>query len=152
MKLRYPEDGYTRPAIIFFRAIGRLALRPRHSYHLPASSLFFSTYLPPSIPERKVNVNAVPSFHPLVSPFLLSRIVDISSSLFFSSLPFWRIMTKERWKMRRRESWRRERVFPTRGAESLESRAHGYPRKSLFFASRRCARGIRKGSIEFFFF
>lgn len=158
MKLRYPEDGYTRPAIIFFRAIGRLALRPRSQPAIPTTCqhppFFFSTYLPPSIPERKVNVNAVPSFHPLVSPFLLSRIVDISSSLFFSSPspPFWRIMTKERWKMRRRESWRRERVFPTRGAESLESRAHGYPRKSLFFASRRCARGIRKGSIEFFFF
>lgn len=37
MKLRYPEDGYTRPAIIFFRAIGRLALRPRSQPAIPSS-------------------------------------------------------------------------------------------------------------------
>lgn len=37
MKLRYPEDGYTRPAIIFFRAIGRLALRPRSQPAIPTT-------------------------------------------------------------------------------------------------------------------
>lgn len=150
MKLRYPEDGYTRPAIIFFRAIGRLALRPRLSppfrllHHLPASSLFLFFHLssvPLPSPKRKSMSMLCHFFHPLVPRSLSlsrARIVDISSSLFFPPpRPFARIMTESRRKMRRRESWREERVFPTGGAESLESRAHGCPRKSLFFASRR---------------
>lgn len=52
MKLRYPEDGYTRPAIIFFRAIGRLALRPRSQPAIPSSPRPAppASILPPSSP------------------------------------------------------------------------------------------------------
>lgn len=75
MKLRYPEDGYTRPAIIFFRAIGRLALRPRLSppfrllHHLPASSLFLFFHLssvPLPSPKGKSMSMLCHFFHPLV--------------------------------------------------------------------------------------
>lgn len=137
----------------------------RHSVFSTASttcqhppSFFSSTYLPsPFHPRKESQCQCCALFPPPRSSLSLSRIVDISSSLFFSSPSFGRIMTENRRKMRRRESWRRERVFPTRGAESLESRAHGCPRKSLFFSSRRRemrarARGIRKGSIGSFFF
>lgn len=170
MKLRYPEDGYTRPAIIFFRAIGRLALRPRSQPAIPSSPRPTppASILPPS--------SLPPIFLPSPKGKSMSMLCSLSTPSFLSLsladrrhffqliffLPllvpsFGRIMTENRRKMRRRESWRRERVFPTRGAESLESRAHGCPRKSLFFSSRRRemrarARGIRKGSIGSFFF
>lgn len=132
----------------------------RHSVFSTASttcqhppSFFSSTYLPsPFHPRKESQCQCCALFPPPRSSLSLSRIVDISSSLFFSSPSFGRIMTENRRKMRRRESWRRERVFPTRGAESLESRAHGCPRKSLFFSSRRRARNTQRVDRVVLFF
>lgn len=159
MKLRYPEDGYTRPAIIFFRAIGRLALRPRSQPAIPSSprpappaSILPPSSLPPIfLPSPKGK--SMSMLCPLSTPSFLSLFFYLADRRHFFQLIFFlpllvpsfgRIMTENRRKMRRRESWRRERVFPTRGAESLESRAHGCPRKSLFFSSRRRARNTQR--------
>ena len=167
MKLRYPEDGYTRPAIIFFRAIGRLALRPRSQPAIPSSprpappaSILPPSSLPPIfLPSPKGKSMSMlcslstPSFLSLF--FYLADRRHFFQLIFFLPLlvpSFGRIMTENRRKMRRRESWRRERVFPTRGAESLESRAHGCPRKSLFFSSRRRARNTQRVDRVVLFF
>lgn len=168
MKLRYPEDGYTRPAIIFFRAIGRLALRPRLSppfrllHHLPASSLFLSFHLsslPLPSPKGKSMSMLCHFFHPFVPRSLSlslarARIVDIPAYFFLPlalSQGLWRkadercgganpggrnaffqLEEPNRWNLVRTDALG-NRFF---------SRADGGKR----------ARGIRKGSIGFFFF
>ena len=167
MKLRYPEDGYTRPAIIFFRAIGRLALRPRSQPAIPSSprpappaSILPPSSLPPIfLPSPKGK--SMSMLCPLSTLSFLSLHLSLADHRHFFQLIFFlpllvpsfgRIMTENRRKMRRRESWRRERVFPIRGAESLESRAHGCPRKSLFFSSRRRARNTQRVDRVVLFF
>lgn len=78
MKLRYPEDGYTRPAIIFFRAIGRLALRPRSQPAIPSSPrpAPSASILPPS--------SLPPIFLPSPKGKSMSMLCSLSTPSFLS--------------------------------------------------------------------
>lgn len=72
MKLRYPEDGYTRPAIIFFRAIGRLALRPRSQPAIPTTCQhppFFFHLSSPFHPRKESQCQCCALFPPPRFPF-----------------------------------------------------------------------------------